>query len=168
MWSKRKDEDTAGKPVQPASAPFAEASAAARPIRTYDGKPVTEGGVSSFARHVIIKGQIFSGENLIVDGQMEGSIECPEHRLTIGANARVRASLMARELLILGVVEGNVIVVDKVELKKDAKLTGDIKAGRLLIEDGARFKGHIEMTEIGEPEVVSIDSISRAKSAVST
>jgi cytoskeletal protein CcmA (bactofilin family) len=163
MWSKRKEEDAVFKPIQPAQAPVAESAGPAHPIRTYDGKPVTEGGVSSFARYVTVKGTIFSGENLVVDGEMEGSIDCPEHRLTIGANARVKADLRARELLILGSVEGNVEAADKLELKKDAKLTGDIRAGRLLIEEGTRFNGHIHMIEASAPAVVSIHAGIRAK-----
>jgi cytoskeletal protein CcmA (bactofilin family) len=163
MWSKRKEEDAVFRPIQPAHAPVPENGGSAHPIRTYDGKPVTEGGVSTFARNVIVKGKIFSGENLVVDGEMEGSIDCPEHRLTIGANARVKADLKARELLILGAVEGNVDAADNVELKKDAKLVGDIRTGRLLIEEGARFNGNIQMIEASAPAVVSIHAGMRAK-----
>ncbi len=166
MWSKRKDEesDRISRPAQPAYAPVADPAVTSRPIRTYDGKPTTEGGVSSFARNIIIKGQIISGENLVVDGDMEGSIECPEHRLTIGPNARVQASLKAREILILGAVHGNVDALDKIELKKEAKLAGDIRTNRLVIEDGAHFKGNIHMAETpAVAPVVPIDAASRTK-----
>ena len=93
-----------------------------------------------------IKGQIFSREDLIVDGEIEGAIELNEHRLTVGPNGRVRAGIKAREIVVLGTIDGNVEALDKIDIRKDAKLVGDIKTARIIIEDGAYFKGSIDIT----------------------
>jgi cytoskeletal protein CcmA (bactofilin family) len=94
-----------------------------------------------------VKGQIFAREDLTIDGEVEGTVECHEHRLTIGPNARVQASLKAREIIIQGSIQGNVDATDKIDIKKEAKLVGDIKTSRIVIEDGAYFKGSIDISK---------------------
>jgi len=100
-------------------------------------------------KSVMIKGQIVSREDLTIDGEVEGTVELQEHRLTIGPHGKVRADIKAREIIVLGNVYGNVDVADKIEIRKDAKLVGDIKTARIVIEDGAYFKG---TTDIVRPE----------------
>jgi len=78
---------------------------------------------------------------------VEGTVECHEHRLTIGPNARVQAGLKAREIIIQGSIQGNVDATDKIDIKKEAKLVGDIKTSRIVIEDGAYFKGSIDISK---------------------
>jgi cytoskeletal protein CcmA (bactofilin family) len=102
-------------------------------------------GSASIGKSVTIKGQIFSREDLLVDGEVEGAIEVNEHRFTVGPNGRVRAGVKAREIVVLGTIEGNVEAVDKIDIRKDAKLIGDIKTSRIVIEDGAYFKGSIDI-----------------------
>lgn len=94
-----------------------------------------------------VKGQIFAREDLTIDGEVEGTVECQEHRLTIGPNARVQAGLKAREIIIHGSIQGNVDATDKIDIKKEAKLVGDIKTSRIVIEDGAYFKGSIDISK---------------------
>ena len=96
-------------------------------------------------KSVVIKGQIFSREDLVIDGEVEGSVELPEHRLTVGASGKVMAGVNARELVVLGTVHGNVQTSDKLEIRKEAKLVGDVKTARIAIEDGAYFKGNIDI-----------------------
>jgi len=72
-------------------------------------------------------------------------VELTEHRLTVGPNGRVQASIKAREIVVLGAVHGNVEATDKIDIRKDAKLIGDIKTARIVIEDGAYFKGSIDI-----------------------
>jgi cytoskeletal protein CcmA (bactofilin family) len=100
---------------------------------------------ASIGKSVIIKGQLFSREDLYVDGEVEGSIDMQEHRLTVGPNGKVNAGVKAREIVVLGTVHGNVEVGDKIEIRKEAKLVGDIKSVRIVIEDGAYFKGSIDI-----------------------
>jgi cytoskeletal protein CcmA (bactofilin family) len=86
-----------------------------------------------------------SREDLYLDGEMEGTVEVPEHRLTIGPHAKLQASIRAREVVVLGSVNGNVEASEKIDIRKDAKLAGDIKTGGIIIEDGAYFKGSIDI-----------------------
>ena len=93
-----------------------------------------------------------SREDLTIDGEVEGTVECQEHRLTIGPNGRVHAGLKAREIVIYGSIQGNVEAAEKIDIKKEAKLVGDIKTSRIMIEDGAYFKGSIDITKAAQPQ----------------
>ena len=106
---------------------------------------------ATIGKAVIVVGQIFTKEDLYVDGDVEGTIESQENKVTIGPNGRVQASIKAREVIILGQVQGNVETTDKVDLRKDAKLVGDITTSRISIEDGALFKGSIDIKK-SEPK----------------
>lgn len=100
---------------------------------------------ATIGKSVKIIGQIFAKEDLYVDGDVEGTIESMENKVTIGPNGRVQASIRARDVIILGQVQGNVDTSDKVDIRKDAKLVGDITTSRISIEDGALFKGSIDI-----------------------
>ena len=95
----------------------------------------------------MVKGQIFSREDLVIDGEVEGTVELHEHKLTVGPNGKVAAGVKAREIVVLGSIHGNVEAADKIDIRKDAKLVGDIKTARIVIEDGAYFKGSIDITK---------------------
>ncbi len=102
-------------------------------------------------KSVMIKGQIFSREDLTIDGEVDGSVDVHEHRLTVGPNGKVQAGVKAREIVVLGTINGNVEAADKIDIRKDARLVGDIKTSRIVIEDGAYFKGSIDITKNPEP-----------------
>ncbi len=106
---------------------------------------------NNIGKAVRIVGQIFTKEDLYVDGDVEGTIESQENRVTIGPNGRVQAGIRAREVVILGQVQGNVEASDKVDIRKEAKLVGDITTARISIEDGAVFKGSIDIKK-NEPK----------------
>jgi cytoskeletal protein CcmA (bactofilin family) len=114
------------------------------PTRNYEPAPVTSGS-ASIGKAVMVKGQIYSREDLYIDGEVEGNVELAEHRLTVGPNGKVKAGIKAREIVALGNIQGNVEATDKVEIRKDARLIGDIKTARIVIEDGAYFKGGIDI-----------------------
>lgn len=103
------------------------------------------GGQAVLGKSVIVKGQIYSREDLTIDGEVEGTVELQEHRLTVGPNGKVTASVKAREIVVLGTIHGNVETSDKIDIRKEAKLVGDIKTARVVIEDGAYFKGNIDI-----------------------
>jgi cytoskeletal protein CcmA (bactofilin family) len=105
------------------------------------------GGAATIGKAVKVVGQIFSREDLYVDGEVEGTVEALEHKLTIGPNGTVRATIKAREVVALGNIQGNVEAAEKIEIRKDAKLTGDIRTARIIIEDGAYFKGSIDIVK---------------------
>lgn len=104
-------------------------------------------------KSVIVKGQIVGREDLTIDGEVEGTVELQEHRLTVGTNGRVIATVKAREVVVLGTLHGNVETRDKIQIRKDAKLVGDIRTARIEIEDGAYFKGNIDIVRT-EPKAV--------------
>jgi cytoskeletal protein CcmA (bactofilin family) len=120
-------------------------------------------GQASIGKAVKISGQISSKEDLYVDGDVEGTIELREHRLTVGPNGRVVSNVKAREVVILGNVQGNVEASDKLEVRKDARLVGDIKTARIVIEDGAYFKGSID---IAKPESAKFSASLQPKTQV--
>src|SRR5205085_10115861 len=109
----------------------------------------SRGGSAAVGKNVTVKGQIVAREDLTIDGEVEGTVECQEHRLTIGPNARVQAGLKAREIVIQGSIQGNVEAADKIDIKKEAKMVGDVKTSRIVIEDGAYFKGSIDISKAG-------------------
>ena len=95
---------------------------------------------------IVICGEVKGSEDLIVDGRVEGTVSLLESRLTIGPNANVAADLVARDVLILGSVHGNVVATGRVELRAGCVMEGDIKALRLAIEDNAVFRGRVDLT----------------------
>ena len=110
------------------------------------------GSAASLGKSVLVKGQIFSREDLTIDGEVEGTIELAESRLTVGPNGKVTANIKAREIIVLGVVNGNMDVTDKIDIRKEAKLVGDIRSARVVIEDGAYFKGSIDIVKADAPK----------------
>src|SRR5947199_2680390 len=155
MWNnKRKEEDYTPRPAStPPVSPEPKKEAiplSTAPLRSNDFEPAR--GSASIGKSVTIKGQIFSREDLVVDGEIEGAIELNDHRLTVGPNGRVRAGIKAREIVVLGSIDGNVEALDKIDIRKDAKLVGDIKTARIVIEDGAYFKGSIDIVKTDAPK----------------
>lgn len=155
MWNKRKEEEYPPKSGTMPSAP-------ANPIK--DSLPMSTAPAAShfstdmrgpavIGKSVMIKGQIFSREDLTIDGEVDGSVELQEHRLTVGPHGKLQAGVKAREIIVLGAIHGNVEASDKIDIRKDAKLVGDIKTARIVIEDGAYFKGSIDIVrpEISKP-----------------
>jgi cytoskeletal protein CcmA (bactofilin family) len=102
---------------------------------------------ATIGKAVKIVGQIYSKEDLFVDGEIEGTVEALEHKLTIGPHGTVHAGIKAREVVALGSITGNVEASDKIEIHKEAKLVGDIRTARIIIEDGAYFKGSIDIVK---------------------
>jgi len=94
---------------------------------------------------VLIKGELSGSENLFVDGNVEGRIELPANKLVIGPNGRIKAHIQAREVVVNGKVDGNITASERVELKKTASLSGDIVTSRIIVEEGAFFKGTIDI-----------------------
>lgn len=122
------------------------------------------GGSATIGKAVKIAGQIYSREDLYVDGDVEGTIELMDHKLTIGPNGKVHAGVKAREVVALGAIQGNVEASDRIEIRKDAKLVGDIKTARIIIEDGAYFKGSIDIVK-SEPKAAPAPARAQAAPA---
>jgi cytoskeletal protein CcmA (bactofilin family) len=107
--------------------------------------PVAAQGSTSIGRTITIKGEIRGEEDLFIDGQMEGRLDLGGNRLVVGPNGKVRATIGAREVDVHGTVEGNVDAAERIILRKNSKLVGDLKMASVVIEDGAYFKGSIDI-----------------------
>jgi cytoskeletal protein CcmA (bactofilin family) len=97
-----------------------------------------------------VKGEITGSDDLVVEGTVDGLIQLDERKLTIGANAKVTADLIAREVVVYGSVKGNLRGRDRIEIKKDGSVVGDLVTSRIMIEDGAYFKGSIEIDKTAD------------------
>ena len=96
---------------------------------------------------VVIRGEVRGSEDLYVDGRVEGTISLSESRLTIGPNAVLAADLSARDVLVLGTVEGNITATGRLELRAGCQVSGDVRAMRLAIEDNAVFRGKVDLSQ---------------------
>ncbi len=145
MW-KRKDEENAPSestiagPAYPPAAPMPP-----RPPEPQRSDTPRTGEVATIGKSVTVKGELSGSEDLIVDGEVEGSITLRGQSLTVGPNGRVRANIEARNVVLFGRVDGNVHASERVDLRKSASLCGDISTVRIAIEDGAFFKGSIDI-----------------------
>ena len=177
MWNRRKEEELpAPKPVaaqppaqparpQPAKEGIPMSTVPSRPTESFDA-PRT--GNAVLGKSVTVKGQILSREDLTIDGEVEGTIEMQEHRLTIGPNGKVRASVKAREVIVLGTLHGNVETGDRIDIRKEAKLVGDLKTARIVIEDGAYFKGNVDIIRAEVPRPAASPAVSAPRPVTAT
>jgi cytoskeletal protein CcmA (bactofilin family) len=106
-----------------------------------------------------VKGDIAGDEDLRVDGKVEGPISIGGHRLTVGPTADIKAEISAREIVVYGKVHGDLRARDRIEIKKDGSVTGDLTTARIVIEDGAIFKGHIEIDRSGTQVGTDLDGL---------
>jgi len=105
--------------------------------------------VAHIGKTVLVKGELSGTDDLYLDGEVEGSIELRDHSLVIGPHGKVRAHIHAKDVVVHGKVDGNIKGTERVELKKSAVLSGDIFTQRIIIEDGAFFKGAIDIQKEG-------------------
>lgn len=103
--------------------------------------------VGHIGKSVVIRGELTGNEDLYLDGEIEGNINLRDHKLVIGPNGKIKASITARDIVLHGRVEGNVSATERVELKKACTLVGDVSTQRIVIEDGAYFKGSIDIKD---------------------
>ncbi len=116
----------------------------------------TESGLARIGKTVVVRGELKGSEDLVIDGQVEGTVQLTEGRLTIGPTANVAADLTARDVLILGHLHGNVVATGRVELRAGSVVDGDVRAHRLAIEDNAVFRGKVDLTQgAAQPEPVA-------------
>ncbi|MES2392725.1 MAG: polymer-forming cytoskeletal protein [Acidobacteriota bacterium] len=111
------------------------------------------GEQATIGKSLVVKGEVSGSESLYIDGKVEGAINLPGNRVTVGRNGQVAANIMAREIVVLGKVRGNCQASDRVDIRSEGSLTGDVVAARISIEDGAFFKGGIDIRKPGaEPK----------------
>lgn len=105
---------------------------------------------ATIGKSLVIKGEVTGSESLYIDGRVEGTITLPGHRVTIGRNGQIQANVTAKELVILGKLKGNVTISDRVDIRNEGSLSGDVDCQRIAIEDGAYFKGSIDIRKAGK------------------
>jgi len=122
-------------------------------VKTFMSEPTSKSSNSSAAatphtilgRTVVVQGQLSGGEDLLIDGQFEGNINLDDHCLTVGTEGHVKAEIRARQVVILGSVTGNLSAREKIDIRRTGHVVGDLVAATVAIEDGAYFKGSIDI-----------------------
>jgi cytoskeletal protein CcmA (bactofilin family) len=152
MW--KKDEPT------PAAPPRSEAPSRAESRRSTGDAPSSERAI--IGPSITIKGEVSGDEDLLIQGQVEGSVELDLHSVTVGRDGRVKANITARVVTVEGNVEGDLLAEEQIILRSSARVMGDITAPRVVLEDGASFKGLVDM---GERPDASRTSNAKAKGA---
>jgi cytoskeletal protein CcmA (bactofilin family) len=155
MWWEKKSQSVVLPSPKPASAPpltpkmeISMTETTARPP-----SPPTPSPQQTFlGRTAVVRGQLSGDEDLLVEGQFEGAITLAEHCLTVGADGQVKAEIHARQVIILGTVTGNVSAREKIEIRRSGHVVGDLLAGAIAIEEGAYFKGSIDILREEVPE----------------
>ena len=162
------------EPVRPAASPSTFEANAARPATPVPTGTPTAGAAAAgtgeqatIGKSLIVKGELTGSESLYIDGKVEGAINLPGNRVTVGRNGQVAANIVAREVVVLGKVRGNCQASDRVDIRSEGSLTGDVIAARISIEDGAFFKGGIDIRKPGTMDNKGGDA-SKTGSSVST
>ena len=157
MWKPTNQPQTPGRPAEPErptmSTPNAPAMVNEPAVgpRPAVGATTTTADQATIGKSLVIKGEVTGSESLYIDGRVEGSINLSGNRVTVGRNGVVSANINAREIVVLGKVRGNLTASDRVDIRSDGSLTGDVVAARISIEDGAYFKGGIDIRKGGTP-----------------
>ena len=135
---------TAATPVTPTSQPAGAQAAPSSEIRRQ-----IERDVVNIGKSVVIKGELNGSEDLTIEGHVEGKIELKDHVLTIGPNGKIKASVFAKAVIVLGEVNGNVTASEKVDIRDNGSVDGDIISPRVAIAEGAHFRGSVDMQRKG-------------------
>jgi cytoskeletal protein CcmA (bactofilin family) len=146
MW--KRDEAVRPPSGQPAAQPQpTPAGAPARPESTQK----LERDIVNIGKSVVIKGELNGSEDLTIEGQVEGTIQLRDNVLTIGANGKIKAQIFAKAVIILGEVTGNVTASEKVDIRDNGSVDGDIISPKVAIAEGAHFRGSVDMQRKGAP-----------------
>jgi len=141
MWKPSQSE-----PSVPVSGPETQRpTASVASVESASRNAAPAGDQAVISKGLFVKGEISGTESLYIDGKVEGAINLPGNRVTIGRNGTVGANVTAREVVVMGKVRGNVTASDRVDIRAEGALSGDVSAARISIEDGAFFKGGIDI-----------------------
>lgn len=145
MWNRNESNPMKPQPV------FGNAerpgSQAAQPISQPVAPAPRQPEMATIGSSMVIRGEIDSAQDLYLDGQVSGALNVPNNRLTIGPNGKADAGAKAREIVVMGSINGNIEAVEKVTIKKGGRLVGDIRTAGIVIDDGAFFKGAIDIVK---------------------
>ena len=141
MWKR----EEAVRPPQPASPPVPAPVPVPEPSIPRTEPIRQEKVVVNIGKSVIIKGELSGSEDLTIEGQVEGKIELRQNVLTIGPNAKIKAQVAAKTIVVEGSVQGNVTATERIEIRDKGSVEGDLASPRVAIADGAHFRGSIDM-----------------------
>ena len=147
MWKRDEAVRTPAVPNHEAAAAPAAATQAIRQDNV--ARSQSERDNVNIGKSVVIKGELNGSEDLTIEGHVEGKIELREHVLTIGPNGKIKAELFAKSIVVLGEVVGNVTATEKVDIRENGSVEGDITAPRVAIAEGAHFRGSVDMQNKG-------------------
>ena len=150
MWKR----DESAKPAAtPAPAPAPAMTPAHTPAVPSGGdyRPQNARDNVNIGKSVFIKGELSGSEDLTIEGNVEGRIELKENTLTIGPNGKIRAEVFAKQVIVLGEVTGNVTATEKVDIRDNGSVDGDVTSPRVAIAEGAHFRGAIDMQRASQP-----------------
>ncbi len=133
---------------------------AMRPLST-----TPSGSTARLGASLHVKGEISGNEDLHIDGSVEGLVQLEDRKLTVGASAKLTADVVAREVVVYGSVKGNLRARDRIEIKKDGSVVGDLTTARIMIEDGAYFKGSIEIDRTASSSDADLDKPAYTRAA---
>jgi cytoskeletal protein CcmA (bactofilin family) len=119
------------------------------PVAAHRPSAHVEKTIVNIGKSVVIKGELSGSEDLIIEGQVDGKIELRENVLTIGPNGKIKAQIFAKAVIVQGEVTGNVTATEKVDIRDNGSLDGDIASPRVAIAEGAHFRGSIDMQRVG-------------------
>ena len=140
MWKR----DEAVRPATPAAPQPAAPQTVSAGARS-DARPSMEKDIVNIGKSVVIKGELNGSEDLTIEGHVEGTIQLRDHVLTIGPNGKIKAQVFAKAVIVLGEVTGNVTASDKVDIRDNGSVDGDIISPRVAIAEGAHFRGSVDM-----------------------
>jgi cytoskeletal protein CcmA (bactofilin family) len=135
-----------------------------QPVEVPSRPQAVTGEQATIGKGLFIKGDITGSESLYIDGKVEGSVNLPGNRVTIGRNGQVAANIVAREIVVLGKVKGDVSASDRVDIRAEGSLNGNVAAARISIEDGAFFKGGIDIKK-PDSKLAAVPSAAQAAPA---
>jgi len=169
MWKPSQQSE----PSIPVSNPEAQRPAASvASVESASRNAAPAGDQAVISKGLFVKGEISGTESLYIDGKVEGAINLPGNRVTIGRNGTVGANVTAREVVVMGKVRGNVSASDRVDIRAEGALSGDVSAARISIEDGAFFKGGIDIRKAdakpgtpGSPAAAQVSTTAAAETA---
>ena len=150
MW--KRDESVRPASGQPAAAASAPAPAAGGSVPRQEAGHNMEKDIVNIGKSVVIKGELNGSEDLTIEGHVEGTIQLREHVLTIGPNGRIKAQIFAKSVVVLGEVTGNVTASEKVDIRDNGSVDGDIVSPRVAIAEGAHFRGSVDMQRKPGPQ----------------
>jgi cytoskeletal protein CcmA (bactofilin family) len=150
MWKRDESAKPAVTPA-PAHAPVATPAHIPAVPSGGDHRPQIARDNVNIGKSVFIKGELSGSEDLTIEGNVEGRIELKENTLTIGPNGKIRAEVFAKQVIVLGEVTGNVTATEKVDIRDNGSVDGDVTSPRVAIAEGAHFRGAIDMQRASQP-----------------